>query len=309
MNTINQASPLKILLALDDSHHSAAAVDLLTRITWPIGTSVHIFAIVPDRLPVMERSPEMQRHVDEVLEVIRWRDWAVATTMIRKAAARLQAHHLNVQTEVDEGPPSQTLLKQAIRLQPDLVVLGAKGYSPADKFDLSPIAHKVAHEADYSVLVARPSPQVRPLNTILAVDGSPAAWRAVEFLGALALPQWARVTAVNVIEEKVNSPIGVSLTDYHRPADIEPVIPDPTEEVIARLHDHGVQVRKSVRFGHPADEILTAAQEQEADLIVIGMRSRSFDVGKVAQKVVKYAPCSVLAVRESENKKIASGYL
>jgi nucleotide-binding universal stress UspA family protein len=52
---------------------------------------------------------------------------------------------------------------------------------------------------------------------------------------------------------------------------------------------------------YPADEILAAAQEQDADLIVVGARGRTragpFRMGDVAQKVVKYGSCSVLVVR------------
>jgi nucleotide-binding universal stress UspA family protein len=67
------------------------------------------------------------------------------------------------------------------------------------------------------------------------------------------------------------------------------------------LCECGAHVRSTVRFGHPADEILATAQEQDADLIVVGARGRTragpFRMGDVAQKVVKYASCSVLVVR------------
>ena len=55
--------------------------------------------------------------------------------------------------------------------------------------------------------------------------------------------------------------------------------------------------RSAVRFGHPAGEILAAAQEQDADLIVVGARGGTragpFRMGDVAQKVVKYASGSL----------------
>ena len=63
----------------------------------------------------------------------------------------------------------------------------------------------------------------------------------------------------------------------------------------------GAQVQSAVRLGHPANEIVSASQEQDADLIVVGARGRTragpFRMGDVAQKVVKYASCSVLVVR------------
>lgn len=51
----------------------------------------------------------------------------------------------------------------------------------------------------------------------------------------------------------------------------------------------------------PADEIVRAAKDQQADLIVIGSRglagkTRSF-LGSTASQVVTYSPCSVLVVK------------
>ena len=72
-------------------------------------------------------------------------------------------------------------------------------------------------------------------------------------------------------------------------------------EVVERLRGCGAHVQNSIRFGHPAKEILSAAQEHDADLIVVGARGQTreelYRLGGVAQKVVKYADCSVLVVR------------
>ena len=54
----------------------------------------------------------------------------------------------------------------------------------------------------------------------------------------------------------------------------------------------------------PADEIVQAAKDQLADLIVIGSRglagkTRSF-LGSTASQVVTYSPCSVLVVKSQD---------
>jgi nucleotide-binding universal stress UspA family protein len=72
-------------------------------------------------------------------------------------------------------------------------------------------------------------------------------------------------------------------------------------QVVRRLHHSGAQVSSIIRLGHPAEEILTIAQEQNTALIVLGARGQTraepFPLGGVTQKVVKYATCSVLVVR------------
>ncbi len=52
--------------------------------------------------------------------------------------------------------------------------------------------------------------------------------------------------------------------------------------------------------GEPAAELLETARELDADLVVLGRRSRSLRrvvLGSVSAKVVQDAPCDVLVVR------------
>lgn len=69
------------------------------------------------------------------------------------------------------------------------------------------------------------------------------------------------------------------------------------------LHESGVEheVRQLVRGVDPADDLVSVAEEVDADLIVIGLRRRS-PVGKLimgsnAQQILLDASCPVLAVK------------
>ncbi len=73
-------------------------------------------------------------------------------------------------------------------------------------------------------------------------------------------------------------------------------------EARTRLVERGWNMDEPrVREGHPAAEILRAAGEIEAELIVVGSRGlrggKGFLLGSVAQKVVRYATTSVLVVK------------
>lgn len=63
----------------------------------------------------------------------------------------------------------------------------------------------------------------------------------------------------------------------------------------------GVEVRFEVRAGHPAEQIVQTAEEEEADAIVMGHRGESFVqrwlLGSVAKRVLSYAHCTVIVVR------------
>lgn len=63
----------------------------------------------------------------------------------------------------------------------------------------------------------------------------------------------------------------------------------------------GLAVNVYPRQGDPADAILDVAEEQEADLIVVGNKgmtgAKRFLLGSVPNKVSHHAPCSVLIIR------------
>ena len=91
------------------------------------------------------------------------------------------------------------------------------------------------------------------------------------------------------------------------PGDIAHTV-GPSEDVDATLaeaakdvEDAGVKVRTFARQGEPADAILDVAEEENADLIVVGNKgmtgAKRFLLGSVPNKVSHHAPSSVLIVR------------
>lgn len=78
---------------------------------------------------------------------------------------------------------------------------------------------------------------------------------------------------------------------------------DAAAELDARLNETGVRytLRRELRPGDPAQNVLDAAHELGADMIVIGLRRRS-PTGKLlfgsnAQRILLEAGCPVLAVK------------
>jgi nucleotide-binding universal stress UspA family protein len=212
---------------------------------------------------------------------------------------------LTVKTEICDGQLAEVVLAKSADIPVDLIAVEPAKFKTLAQFrrKFSPVR---AMEAIYPpLLVARPSKQIRPLNTILVIDDSLEAWRAVDFICALSLPQWAKVTAVQVSQEQSIILPALELAGVHAlPAysGSAPRLPNPnTAEVIDQLHRYGVRVWSSYRFGDPVDEILALAREQTADLIVIGAHRQNphhpFHLDKVAQEIIDQAPCSVLAIR------------
>ena len=77
---------------------------------------------------------------------------------------------------------------------------------------------------------------------------------------------------------------------------------DATLEAAAQgIEEDGVDVETHAREGDPADAILDVAEEQSADLIVVGNKgmtgAKRFLLGSVPNKVSHHAPCSVMIIR------------
>jgi nucleotide-binding universal stress UspA family protein len=68
----------------------------------------------------------------------------------------------------------------------------------------------------------------------------------------------------------------------------------------------GPKVTKKVRSGSPANEIIKAAGDLDAGLVVVASGSRGLSeavlVGSTAQRVQHYAPCPVLVVRPAPKR-------
>jgi nucleotide-binding universal stress UspA family protein len=77
------------------------------------------------------------------------------------------------------------------------------------------------------------------------------------------------------------------------------------EEHFATLRQNtassGVTPRFEVRVGHPADQIIHFANQEGADVVVMGHRGKSllkqWLLGSTSKRVLSYAHCSVLIVR------------
>jgi nucleotide-binding universal stress UspA family protein len=78
-------------------------------------------------------------------------------------------------------------------------------------------------------------------------------------------------------------------------------VSDTLERAGEAIREQGVEIETHAREGDPADAILDVAEEQGADLIVVGNKgmtgAKRFLLGSVPNKVSHHAPCSVMIIR------------
>ena len=124
---------------------------------------------------------------------------------------------------------------------------------------------------------------------LLATDGSEQNKKAVTHAIEQAKLSGAELHAVYVLDMK---------TDYEPKSYLSMDLSNV--ENIAKKE--GINVKKWIVKGHPAEEILKLAKEKAADLIVMGSLGRSgikkILLGSVADKVIRNSSIPVLIVRK-----------
>lgn len=142
------------------------------------------------------------------------------------------------------------------------------------------------------------------MRILLAIDGSPSSAKACELVATTAWPadSTIRVLAVAVpAEDLLDSylapagvAIGASADDAHE-------LQATLDEAVERLKGQGRLIERALIRGRPASEIVSAAGEFGADLIVLGSHGHGtlerLLLGSVSAEVVDHAPCPVLIAR------------
>ena len=136
-------------------------------------------------------------------------------------------------------------------------------------------------------------------KVLIAVDEDPIAARAADVGMDLARSLHAQVALVHVIDPAliVSPEAGIAADDLAVAArqDAARLVADFRARLQADAHALGF-----IPLGSPGPEIVKAAKEWQADIIVIGSHGRRGItralVGSVAEAVMRHAPCPVLVV-------------
>jgi nucleotide-binding universal stress UspA family protein len=130
---------------------------------------------------------------------------------------------------------------------------------------------------------------------IVPVDGSEVSKKAAKKAIALAKFSDIKVVALHVIQDQPSPPI--MRQELHELLQKEGQ--SYLDEIEEWGKQRGVKISKELVEGHPAEEIIKEAKED--DLIVMGSKGRTgldrLLIGSVAENVARHASCSVMIVK------------
>jgi nucleotide-binding universal stress UspA family protein len=186
----------------------------------------------------------------------------------------------------------------------DLVILGTHGRTGAMKFLLGSVAEEIFRRAKAPVLTIGPKVERGAHNggqfhrVLFATDFTLEAQAAAPYAISMAQENQARLLLLHVMRDP--DPKRNTRTAQDSVANIMHQL----YELVPPEAELWCRPEATVRFGNPAERILDAAMELEADLVVLGVRDAAGHLGAAtylerttAHKVVAHAPCPVLTVR------------
>jgi nucleotide-binding universal stress UspA family protein len=140
-------------------------------------------------------------------------------------------------------------------------------------------------------------------SIVVGTDGSDTAKEALRQAAELARTTGGKLGLVSAYRPVDDSRLRRERQEV--PEDLKWMI-NPREDVENLLKEaaesvEGVDTEVYPREGDPSDAILDVAEEQSADLIVVGNKGMTgasrFVLGSVPNKVSHHAPCSVMIIR------------
>lgn len=288
----NRVSISKIMVTTDFSEISDRALDYAIALARRYDARIYLAHVIsPD--PFQFAEPQLAQ---ATYEKVRQAAEEGITDILISGKLRGVPHEVLM----EEGNVWPSLESLIVRNEIDLVVVGTHGRGKVQKLLIGSVAEEIFRKADCAVLTVGPVAKKThgkevDLNRILfATDFGPGAEKAAAYAFSLAQEHNATLTLLHVIE---------SAAAY-------------TEESVARQREINVVRMRQLMppgsenwckpefratFGAAVEEILIAARESNADLIVMGAKARKGLAGHapltVAYSVVTKATCPVLTVR------------
>ena len=284
-----------ILFLTDFSEPSEAALPFAIALARKYGAKVHaLHVLLPE--PYTYVTPESVQYAIEGQE-------EAAQSESQRVEARLTgvAHETSVVRATSIWPAAQQAIEES---GADLIVLGTHGRTGAQKLLLGSVAEEVFRQSSVPVLTI--GPWVRNAihgggnfhRVLFATDFTPESHAAAPYAISMAHENEARLTLLHVIRKSAQ---------HGRDRASETSVAHAMHELLAVVpRDAGLEFRPEtiVEYGEPSEKILTLANEQAADLIVLGVRGADAGLGaathlgrNTAHRVVAHARCPVLTVR------------
>ena len=207
---------------------------------------------------------------------------------------------INVARVVEEGDPAQRIVEFAHSRNFDLIVMPTHGYGPFRRFLLGSVTAKVLHDASCPVWTgphmeqAPAYPRISFSRVLCAIDLGPHSRTVLEWAARFAHEYGADLDIVHAIPTSTVSVGGF----YFDPEWRTHVVNEAQDRISYLKEGLGIKGSVLVETGEVAHTVRAAAEESQANLVVIG-RGHAGVLGRLranAYAIIRESPCAVAAI-------------
>jgi nucleotide-binding universal stress UspA family protein len=299
MSNENQIDFSKLLLAVDGSDYSVSATEYLSRLHLVPDCRICVIAVLDT-----PHTPRRQ----------------LLLAALEQSCDILRKQNQNIECGLLHGHPAASIIDFANDYEPDVIILGSKGLRATLGILLGGVAQQVVEHAHWPVLVVRPADQ-QPNRFLIAVDGSKYSQAALEYIVRFGPKSNGEYHIIHVVPPmpaydtgKIprtwqigtdifqTAPVDYTVDIYELHKNDEAKGLSILEQAVAFLDKSGFHAKLNILHGDAATEILEYAKNNMIDMIIVGSRGLSevsgWLLGSVSRKLVHYATCSVLIVKQ-----------
>jgi nucleotide-binding universal stress UspA family protein len=279
----------RVLVGVDNSEAATQAVLVAARLSQEHGTLTLCHAV--DSLATVANVASSGAMIDVGAMVTDMKDEGAA--LLARRAGTAQRAGSAPTCRLLEGEPAASILDLADRERSSLIVMGTAERTGLERVFVGSTTEAVLRGSNVPVLTVRAQSQ-QPGGAshlceriVVGIDESEPSDAAIETVLGLPADERRQVFFYSVS--------GDSAVEY---AAAEYVV----RKALERARRQNVSAKGFVVRGRPADILVAAAQQRNADLIVLGSHGRRgvhhLLLGSVAEHVVRKSPVPVLVVRQ-----------
>jgi len=203
-----------------------------------------------------------------------------------------------VESVAESGDPALRITQFSHEHAVDLIMMPTHGYGPFRSLLIGSVTAKVLHDANCPIWTATHAEEQQPTNmphTILcAVDGTPKSLAVMQWAAGFAHEMAATLKLIHVAPR-----ISDALVLPTEKALQEEVNEQARAKIESLKQSAGVEAPLGIGLGPIAETVAEAAEQEGADLVLIGRGSLQATLGRLrthAYGIIRKSPCPVLSI-------------
>jgi nucleotide-binding universal stress UspA family protein len=281
-----------ILFATDLFSTGYETLNVAARLSQLFGAQVHLFHVVKRHTDLhLADFPLIERASDE----------------LHNAKNQLTAMGADVVTlPVEFGSPANSIIRQAEKLDVDLILIGCGKHLPSGESAAGLTAEAIIQRSRQAVLAVFPGATEESFKKILCpIDHSATSRRGLKNAIRLAQALGSEITALTVVPDVSWLSAVVESGEFaNAQREHDRRWREEFDEFLTGVTFGDVPWNREIRAGIPHQQIIAAAIEHQTGLIVMGAIGRTglvrALVGSVARSVLRQLPCSILIVKHED---------